>query len=308
MEKEPMFFVVNPRSAGGRTLKRWNNTEVIFQNLKIPYQKAYTSITEDAACITRMAIKEGYRHIIAVGGDGTVNEVLNGFYENGKKIADKVYFSILSTGTGSDFQRMFNKNDLNSAVQGIINREKIMHCDIIRVTYDSWAETRESRYYVNSADLGIGAETCMRVNRGSKYLGGFLTFIFAVLGTLIMHKNFAAEVWIDGINVFSGYTPEIVAANGRFYGGGVMIAPEAEINDGLLDVLIIEDISKGKFLRTMPSAYRGEHIRKPYVKQFKGRHVQVICSPAVLLETDGETPGTSNASFEVLPGDILMTW
>jgi diacylglycerol kinase family enzyme len=111
---------------------------------------------------------------------------------------------------------------------------------------------------------------------------------------------------VDGIKVFSGSTPEIVAANGRFFGGGIMIAPEAEIGDGLLDLIIIEDISKGKFLLSMPAAYRGKHIRQSCVKTYQGRRVDITCSQAVPLETDGETPGTSNASFEILPGDILL--
>jgi diacylglycerol kinase (ATP) len=85
-----------------------------------------------------------------------------------------------------------------------------------------------------------------------------------------------------------------------------MIAPEAEIGDGLLDLIIIEDISKGKFLLSMPAAYRGKHIRQSCVKTYQGRRVDITCSQAVPLETDGETPGTSNASFEILPGDILL--
>lgn len=309
MDKESMLFVVNPRSAGGRTWKRWKNTEEIIKNeIGITCETAYTSSTADATHITRKAIKEGYRHIIAVGGDGTINEVLNGFYENGKKIAPSVYFSILSTGTGSDFQRMFTDDGLKRTIQSIIHRERIMYCDIVRATYDSWAHTRESRFYINSADLGIGAETSMRVNQNSKHLGGFLTFLFAALRTLMTYQKFEAEVIIDGIKVFSGVTPEIVTNNGRFYGGGIMITPDAEITDGQLDILIIEDISKGKFLRTMPAAYRGDHIHQSCVKTFRGRHVEITCSKKVPLETDGENPGTSDTTFEILPGDIPLVW
>ncbi len=308
-DEKSTLFVVNPRSAGGRTLKRWKNTEAILENERFGgYHAAYTSKVAEATEITRKALKEGYQHIIAVGGDGTINEVLNGFYENGHKIAESSYFSFLSTGTGSDFQRMFPDHDFTGAVLSIIGRERIIHCDTVRATYSSWAKTRECRYYINTADLGIGAETCMRVNQNSKHLGGFLTFLSAAIRTLFAHQNFQAEVLVDGITVFSGLTPEIVAANGRFFGGGIMIAPEAEIADGLLDVVIIEDISKGKFLRTMPAAYRGDHIRQSCVKTYQGQQVDITCSEAVPLETDGENPGTSNTSFEILPGDLLLAF
>jgi diacylglycerol kinase (ATP) len=306
-EEKSIMFVVNPRSAGGRTMKRWKNTEIMLKSERVGgYHVAYTSKVAEATQITREAIKEGYQHIIAVGGDGTTNEVLNGFYENGQKIAASSYFSFLATGTGSDFQRMFPDHDYKEAIFSIIRRERIIHCDTVRVTYTSWDKTGESRYYINTADLGIGAETCMRVNQNSKQLGGFLTFLSAAIRTLFAHQNFQAQVLVDGIKVFSGSTPEIVAANGRFFGGGIMIAPEAEIGDGLLDLIIIEDISKGKFLLSMPAAYRGKHIRQSCVKTYQGRRVDITCSQAVPLETDGETPGTSNASFEILPGDILL--
>ena len=243
-----------------------------------------------------------------MGGDGTINEVLNGFYENGQKIAESSYFSFLSTGTGSDFQRMFPDHDFIGAVLSIIRRERIIHCDTVRAIYSSWAKNRECRYYINTADLGIGAETCMRVNQNTKHLGGFLTFLSAAIRTIIAHQNFQAEVLVDGIKVFSGLTPEIVPANGRLFGGGIMIAPEAEIGDGLLDVVIIEDISKGKFLLNMPAAYRGDHIRQSCVKMYQGQRVDITCSKPVPLETDGENPGTSNTSFEILPGNILLAF
>jgi diacylglycerol kinase (ATP) len=214
-EEKSIMFVVNPRSAGGRTMKRWKNTEIMLKSERVGgYHVAYTSKVAEATQITREAIKEGYQHIIAVGGDGTINEVLNGFYENGQKIAASSYFSFLATGTGSDFQRMFPDHDYKEAIFSIIRRERIIHCDTVRVTYTSWDKTGESRYYINTADLGIGAETCMRVNQNSKQLGGFLTFLSAAIRTLFAHQNFQAQVLVDGIKVFSGSTPEIVAAIG----------------------------------------------------------------------------------------------
>ena len=195
------MFVVNPRSAGGRTMKRWKNTEIMLKSERVGgYHVAYTSKVAEATQITREAIKEGYQHIIAVGGDGTINEVLNGFYENGQKIAASSYFSFW-------LQVMAVIFSVCSRIMIIkrpffpLSEEKGLSIAIRSGYLHFLDKTGESRYYINTADLGIGAETCMRVNQNSKQLW-FSTFSLLPLEHFCSHQNFQAQVLVDGIKFF----------------------------------------------------------------------------------------------------------
>lgn len=302
-------FVVNPASASGRTGKRWHLIEEQLgdwgiDNFSVEYTENHLHATE----ITKRAIKEGYTLITAVGGDGTINEVLNGFVEEDGSLSSSAALAFISTGTGGDFNRMFCAQEVEHRLKSILQAQREIKCDIVKAEFVSWQNDSSTRYYINIADLGLGGETCVRINRGSKYLGGFLSFLGAVLATLVKHQGFQVSIDIDRQQVFRGKLTELALANGRYFGGGMMIAPHARIDDGLLDMVIIHDMKKLELLKCLPQLYSGKHQNHPKVKMYQGKRIDIQCTRKVWMEMDGETPGTSILNIELIPAAIRLLY
>jgi diacylglycerol kinase family enzyme len=176
----------------------------------------------------------------------------------------------------------------------------------VEAKYTGWNGQIECRYFINIADIGLGSETVIRVNRNSKLLGGFLSFLTGAVSAIISYKNYNVRVTIDGILVYSGPSSLVAVANGKYFGGGMMIAPNAEINDGLLDLIILKDFKKFELIRNLPLVYKGAHLSHPKVNCYKGKEVLIDSSEEVFLEMDGETPGRASASFRIIPSDMRI--
>ncbi len=304
------MFVVNPVSAGGRTGKRWGIIEEGIRRQGIDnFSVKYTEGPLHAAYISSQAIADGYQIITAVGGDGTINEVLNGFYTGGGLFNSRTALSFISAGTGGDFNRMFlTGEEVDQRITSILQAKREKVCDIVKAEFPSWEGDSSIRYYINVADLGLGSETCVRINRSGKLLGGFLSFLSTVLTTLIKHQSFEASIYIDQQEIFRGKLTELALANGRFFGGGMMIAPNAEIDDGRLDIILIEDMKKMELLKCLPQVYSGKHQSHPKVRMYKGQKIDIACSQKIWMEMDGETPGTSNLKVELIPAAVRLVY
>jgi len=256
--------------------------------------------------ITRNALEKGFERVIAAGGDGTFNEVINGFYLDGERISKSAALSVLPMGTGGDFSRYLNnKNDINYICK-LLEQDHKDACDIVRARFTGWDGKPTERYYLNIFDTGIGSATCYYINQKSKALGGFLSFLSATLRSLATYKNQYLTVKVDGTEVYRGKSAVTAVANGKFFGGGVMIAPHAKIDDGLLDIVIIEDLSKLEFLKNLPKAYKGEHLTHPQVQYFQGETVSIQSEEKLLLELDGESPGYGNTELEICHQGMLL--
>lgn len=303
---EKTIFIVNPISANGRTSKRWTRLEKDLQEKGYIFDVAYTRRPMHAVDITRNALQTGFERVIAVGGDGTINEVINGFYLGGEKISRNAALSVLPMGTGGDFTRHLNiKRDINY-VYHLLEQDCKRACDIVHAKFTGWDGNPKERYYLNICDTGLGSETCASVNRSSKALGGFLSFLLAALNSLITYKNRQLTVKVDGIEVFKGKSILTAVGNGKYFGGGVKIAPHAKIDDGLLDIVVIEDMSKWELLRNLPKAYKGEHLQHPQVKYFQGETVNLQSEEKIYLELDGESPGYGNIELKLCPQGIML--
>ncbi len=170
----------------------------------------------------------------------------------------------------------------------------------------TWEGKPARRYFINVADVGIGSDTCARVNRSSKAMGGFLSFLFACLAAIIYFKNPVLTVEVDGKLLYSGKSSMVAVNNGQYFGGGMMIAPQAQISDGQLDIIVLEDFSKAEFLKALPSVYKGKHLNHPRIRMAKGSKVNIKSPERVYLEIDGESPGIGDVSLEILPGDLKL--
>lgn len=292
-----VMFVVNPISGHGRTRNRWEEIAAALQGQGLEYGVRHTEAPLHASLITRQAILNDYNCIVAVGGDGTLNEVLNGFYREGRLLSPDTLLSALPTGTGSDVARVF---DFPKRLEDLRRfwEESYKTCDLVEATFSGWNGEEKNRFLLNIADVGLGSETCLRVNRNSKYMGGFASFLSGAISSIIRFKNHSLSVEIDGREVYAGPSALVAVANGRFFGGGMMIAPDARIDDGMLDVVILKEFSKPELLYNIPKVYKGRHVNHPKVLIERGQNVIIRSRDELALEMEGEVPGRGRqASF-----------
>ncbi|HLV09336.1 MAG TPA: diacylglycerol kinase family protein [Halanaerobiales bacterium] len=298
--REKIFVIVNPVSANGRTARRWPEHEKYLKKKGLKMDVYYTKYPFHAAELARKAVKENYMYLMVVGGDGTLNEVVNGLIEDGVFISSEIKLIIFSQGTGCDFIRALGlKNDV-AGVYRVIKEGRIRKIDIGRVTYQSKQGKEKERYFINIADFGIGAETVELVNRSSKIMGGFLSYLLGVLRTIVRYRNREVQLRIDAQNILYREINSVMVGNGEYFGGGVWIAPGADPGDGLFKIIVLEDFTKLEIITNLIKAYKGTHLSHPKVKAFEGRDIRLDSSERIIIEADGEIFGYLPARFSLL--------
>jgi len=297
------IVIVNPQAGNGRTEKIWPNIESALEKSIGSFEVLQTTCRGDATDLSRRILKEDAARIVAVGGDGHLNEVLNGFIENDLPVNAESRLSFVMTGTGCDFQRSLGISGKwqNAAVKLI--SAKVRKIDVGKVTYTAADKTQKIRYFDNIASFGLSGavDHCLEHSRLRDYLGGSPLFLWATIKTVFTHPNQSIRFRID-----DGPEEEICSrlgllANGRYFGGAMHAAPEAELDDGLLDLLMLKEISVAKFLWHLPKIYKGTHLKIPEIFFQKVRKFTAESSEQVILDIDGESPGYLAATFEVLP-------
>lgn len=298
--------IVNPVSAHGRTKEDWPDIEKAFKEEGLSFTWQFTEHEGHCVKLVREALKNGYETILAVGGDGTINEALNGFFDNGIKINEKAKLAVLSRGSGSDLVRSLQLSKNPRIIAKKILEGKVKEIDCGYVIYKKSTGVLESRCFINVSDTGIGGETCQRVNRAGKYLGGFLSFLWGALVTILKYDNKHFTVTLDNQEVYKGEANSVVIANGRFFGGGMEIAPLAQLDDSLFDVVILGPLNKFELIINFYRVYKGTHLAHPKVFHFRGQRVKISSYPDAVLEIDGETPGLTNATLQIISRGIKI--
>ena len=233
--------------------------------------------------------------MVVVGGDGTVHEVVNGAVG-----ADGVELAVLPRGTGKDFVRSLRIPSDVGAALAVARDGRPRTVDVGRATYRSWEGADASSHFANFAGAGISGAIARRANASSKALGGRISFLTATIAVFASWKSAAMTVQVDD-DRRSGSMFEALVMNGDYAAGGMWVTPDAEPDDGRLDVLLIGDVTKADFVRTFPKIYRGKHLSHPKIDVVHGREVKVDAEPAVPVVLDGEQPGTTPARFELVP-------
>lgn len=298
---DKMFTIVNPASANKTTAREWPQFEKILLDSGYTFDTAMTERPGHASVLAREALKAGYKTIMSVGGDGTMNEVVNGFFEEGLPVAPDARLVVFSRGTGCDFIRALGIRKGIEDLLGVLGREQIKQVDVGRVDFTDVSGNTATRYFINIADIGLGAETANRVNKNSKRLSGFLSFLIGAISTIVLYRNKDFEVVIDDDIVLCERMNSVIIANGRYFGGGMKIAPEALMDDGLFDIVVLGDLSKPEIIKSFPLIYEGKHMNHPKLRFFRGSKVKVKSGGKGLIEVDGEIPGCDDAEFSLLP-------
>ncbi|MBX3283207.1 MAG: diacylglycerol kinase family lipid kinase [Acidobacteria bacterium] len=314
MRKEPFeqstklpLVIVNPKSAAGSTRETWAATASELRTHFGPYSAAFTKGPGDATLIAERAAREGRKSIIACGGDGTVNEVANGIIRSG---AD-AELGILPSGTGGDFRRSVNiPNDPREAAKAL--REGVTKTiDAGKVTFVDNDNNEVSRFFLNVSSVGLAASIIDRVKGTkvfdwlpTKHLRGQANFAASTLREIADLAPFILRVRFDEGEESNLQSVNFCVANARFFGGGMMIAPEAKLTDGLLDVVNIGAISAAKVVARGITLYRGTHLALDEVDHRLAKRIEISSfdpNVEIRLETDGELPGRLPAVYESVP-------
>ncbi len=301
--------IVNPHSRGNRTAGAWRRIEARLRDTIGPVEVVFTGGPMDARRLALEALREGVGQIIAIGGDGTVNEVVNGFFEDGRPVNPDAVLAALTSGTGQDFRRTFGMPEALEAQIDVLAACDARPVDIGKLVYTNADGGKEERYFDNVASFGLSGATAASVNRlkYAKWFGGRVAFKWGMLKALLRHENRRVRVQVDDFFDETLKISTVAVCNGRFFGGGMRIAPNAAPDDGRFDIVIIGDISLPRLLWNVNSIYRGKHLDKKEVHVLRGGHVAAMPvegSGDLLLDVDGEAPGRLPATFDIIPGSI----
>jgi YegS/Rv2252/BmrU family lipid kinase len=302
----PAFVVLNPASSGGRTHRNWPAIRAALGAAGVTFDLHRTTAEGDATHAVRIALAGGSRTIVVVGGDGTLNEAVNGFFDaSGDPIGDDACLALLPSGTGGDFRRAANIPAGLDAAARLIASGSHRLIDAGRVDFADG----ERRFFINIADCGMGGEVVARINRSAHKRSGVrgtAMFLGTSLATLWSYCSRVARVEVDGVPIERDVR-SVVIANGRYFGGGMRVAPDAELDDGRFDVVIIGETGRTRALTGIPSLYRGRHVRRREVEVHQARVVRVSCvDPPMLFDVEGEQIGATPATLTCLPGAIRL--
>jgi YegS/Rv2252/BmrU family lipid kinase len=299
------LLILNPRSRNGATGRRADSLVRRLREALGPLEVERTRGPRDAERIAREAVRAGCDRLVVAGGDGTLSEVATGLL--GAGLGGYATIGLLPLGTGGDFLRTLGvPRDLDAAI-ACLCEGKPRPLDAGRVTFSDAAGRTAAAHFVNVASLGLSAHVVARVNRGRRVLGGRLAFFAGTLGAILRQRPDPVSLRLDGMLVHEGALVLATAANGRYFGSGMRVAPEARNDDGLFDVVLIAALGRAALVRKLPRIYRGAHLRDPAVQVRRGRVLEAdALGPRVPIELDGEPLGFLPARFEVLPGALSL--
>src|ERR1700761_2054063 len=307
------FVVVNPRSGGGRTKREWRSIERALSDAFPLMSVAMTTKRGEARSLAREALLEGHSEIIAVGGDGTINEAVNGFFDESGPTAPDAVFGFVTSGTGGDFRKSFGIAPGADAAIARLKTATPRMVDVGRLSCLTRHGEPMVRYFINIASFGMSGLIVDSVNRAriAKLFGGSFAFAFHSLSGLLRYGERTVRIRIDGDFDEIANISTVAIANGVFFGGGMKVAPNAKPDDGYFDVVIMGGTPKHRVAADMKLIYTGDHLSNPAVRVVRGQKIVAVPvaetrGKPVLIEVDGENVGRLPATFEILPRAINL--
>jgi len=282
-KKSKLLAVVNPVSGRGRAKAAWPLLEKALIELGIEYSVEWTQHPGHATDLASHAHTRGFSRVLSIGGDGTLREVIQGL------LGTDIEVGLIPAGSGNDFCRTLGVprdplRALDVALGGDVRQVNVGEID--------------GTAFINVAGCGIDADIAMLAATKLRFLGGRLLYFASALVQLAVHKPKRYKLTIDGETIsVNAYL--IAAANGRYYGGGMMIAPNADPCDGLFDVCVVRHMSKAEFVVNLPRVYAGNHLGHPRVEMWRGRSVVVETDSPARCQADGEVVATTPVRFQI---------
>lgn len=295
---EKYFVIVNPNAGGGQAKKDWPKIQELLRIKNLDFDYSLTSHQRHAIKLSMNALKAGYRKLIAVGGDGTINEIVNGIMESSIAKTD-IRLGVIMIGTGNDWGRMFNiPNDYEKAIDLII-KEHYFSQDVGKVEY-YLQDQKQSRYFINTAGLGFDAMVVEHANK-AKDMGksSKFSYILTLLKTLMKYKKLDVNIQLSGRPLQGSQLFTMSIGIGKYSGGGMMQVPDALPDDGFFDIMIVNQIRKGKIIRKIKKLYDGNIGKIKEVQLLRTDQIEVQSQDLLLLQVDGESLGHAPFLFQV---------
>lgn len=304
--REEWYIIVNPHAGSGKTMYKWMPAETKLEELGVPFYTVFTTHKHHASELAAVAARQGYRKIMAVGGDGSIHEVFSGIIswcEQTGTDPGEFYLAVSPIGSGNDWIKIMNVPNDGLEVAKLISQNSFKRQDIVQLS------CAQNKYYmINIGGVGFDSHVAHRVNcqkeHGKRHK---LIYAFALLHTILHLKPISVRVEIDGSTVFEGSALSIAFGTGRYSGGGMMQTSKALVDDGLLDLMLVPRISLGRIALEVGRIFKGTTHKSEYIKYYQGK--QATITPldersADFLEIDGEIEGKLPLKLSVLERQI----
>lgn len=308
MQKEAQkewLVIVNPNAGKRKGKKDWPEISSLLRKHGLPFTAVFTTGRHHAIRIAKDQIEKGYRNLIVVGGDGTMNEVINGVFLQQAVPTEEITVGMITVGTGNDWGRMFRiPRNYEDAIRTIAaSRTFIQDAGVVNYFNDS---IEQKRYFINMAGIGFDAYVVKRSNRlKDKGRSGTFLYLYNIFTSLFRYRHSHASVDVDGQQIKDSIF-SISIGIGKYCGGGMMQTPQAIANDGLFDVTMIKKIGRINVIRSIGQLYNGRIIHHPRVATFKGRYISIDSEKMIHVEADGESLGHTPFRFEIIPSAIRV--
>ncbi|MBN2174566.1 MAG: diacylglycerol kinase family lipid kinase [Bacteroidales bacterium] len=301
------LVIVNPNAGRRKIEKDWENIRELLLKAELQFHTVFTEHKEHAINLTQEFIEKGVKKFVVVGGDGTLNEVVNGIFSQKNITSDKFTVGIIPVGTGNDWCRMFNIPFKYKKAIKIIRKERTFIQDVGKVQYHNSSD-QKSRYFINVAGMGYDAVVAAKTNRDKETgRSGPLSYLKNLLTSLFFYKFSTTTISIDeNDEVIKNKTFSLSVGICKYNGGGMMQLPKAIPNDGLLDLTLIKKIGRFAVIRNIKRLFDGTLPDHPKVITFKGKTFSIHSDPEISLEVDGESLGHSPFKFEIIPLGLKM--
>jgi diacylglycerol kinase (ATP) len=297
-------FIVNPHAGNGSTGSDWPIIETLARDRLGSFETHMTAGPGDAVDFARDAVEKGVGLVICVGGDGTLNEVVNGVMAHDESVRSGVVLGFVPDGTGCDFVKTVSiPRDLERSID-LIAANTVRPIDVGRLRYRDHTGAESRRFFLNIASFWLGGELVEKVNRTTKAFGPFISFLWATLISIFQYGKKKIHLKIDDDFEEELFIWHAAVSNGQYQGGGMWVAPDAIVDDGLFDITVVGDLSLTEVFLNLPKLYNGTIKDIDKVITRVGKKIEGVSDQRVLLDVDGEQPGELPVAMDILPGAV----
>ena len=301
-----ILVIYNPIAGRGRAKKHWPEVQKALINAAIEFDVVATSAPLEAVTLAEKAATK-YSTVIAVGGDGTVHEVVNGLLRASSE-GETIALGVIPLGNGDDFAKMIPPQttiggkvfDWHVAIEKITQGQTKLF-DVGRISGDQLRSEQNNnpQYFMNGMDIGFGAQAALNFTKVPSFLTGIAAYLAAIMKTLIDYHIPKVSIQIDDQPAFEQSTTMTAITNGRCFGSGFWVCPDAQVDDGLLDVMVTQSVGRLKILSLIPKIMKGTHVNEPILKNYRARRIVIKSEQSLVVEADGEIPYTQTQHLEV---------
>ena len=301
-----ILVIYNPVAGRGRVKKHWPEVQQGLIDAGIEFDVTATSAPLEAVTLAENAATK-YSTVIAVGGDGTVHEVVNGLLRASSE-GETIALGVVPLGNGDDFAKMIPPQtsiggkvfDWRVAIEKITKGQTKLF-DIGRMSGDQLRleQNNNPQYFMNGLDIGFGAQAALNFTKVPSFLTGIAAYLAAIMKTLIDYHIPKVSIQIDDQPAFEQSTTMTAITNGRCFGSGFWVCPDAQVDDGLLDVMVTQSVGRLKILSLIPKIMKGTHVNEPILKNYRARRIVIKSEQSLVVEADGEIPYTQTQHLEV---------